>query len=421
GAHLSSYKGASTDIVVPAAWKGQPVVEASLAPDDTTTSIDLGHATDLRILSVIGGDPTLDKLDVSRNTKLTRIVVADVPLTSLDVSVNTSLEELRLGFTRVKKLNLSRNTRLVSLYCGGYVSSVILPKTKTLKTVEFELASKLKTLNVRNNPGLTTLLLGDSGLSKIDLSKNKALQRLDLSFTKVNPASAKVSMLTKLTELSVGFNTTFSRLDLKKLTRLEVLDIAGTKLKTVGLKTLTKLRSLTLGGALTKVDLSRNTQLTWLHDTGKRLVSLNLSKNTKLETVAIYGSKLTSLNVRNNKVLRSLGVYNTPITRLDISGLSLLEGVDVWGGKKLAALTFGGNAALESVVVLGNKVTSLDVSTLGKLGYLDFSGNPGLAVRIDPSNNPDLYGVEYSPVTVSAHEWVDLGEGWKAQTLTNAK
>lgn len=425
GAYLWSYEGAATKLVLPATWKGKPVVSAELEIEKGT-SVDVTRATSLRTLSLYGWKSKVTKLDLSKNTKLTSIHLEDLPLTSLSLSANKALKNLRLDRTKLTKLDLAKNTKLVSLYSNADpVKSVKLPKTKTLKSVGFYKTTKLKSLNVKNNTALAELTLAGSGLSKIDLTKNKALKVLDLGATKIKPASVRIP--TGLTDLHLERNTTFTKLDLKKLTKLKVLNLRDTKLASVDLTKNTKLTKLALGGTFQKLDLTRNTALTELILGGQKPVtkvaSLDLSKNSKLKYLSVYGSGLVSLNLTNARALDYLDLYQTSITKLDLSGLSKLEGVSASGNKKLTSLAFAGNSALEDVDVSDNALKSLDISSLKSLRYLNMAGNPGLAVWIDPAKNPRLDEVRYSPVDLSDDDYLPLGEdeGWLAQLVTNAK
>lgn len=396
------YEGSDANVVVPAKWKGKPVVSVGLYLRAGVKSVDLTKATGLRELHLSGNRSKLAAVDLSKNTKLTSINVDDVPLKSLSLATNKSLKTLELANTKLAKLDLAKNTKLVSLYSNADpVKAVTLPKTKTLKSVGFYAAKKLTGLNVKNNTALTTLTLAESGLAKIDLSKNKALKVLDLGATKIKPAAAKVPALSKLTELHLEGNIAFTTLDLMKLTKLKTLNLRDTRLKSV--------------------DVTKNKLLTGLYVAGS-FKKLDLSSNPKLKYLGISSSKLATLSLTKNKELRELELSKTLIKTLDLAGLSKLQIVQVTGNKNLASVKLGGNSGLHDLWLPKNALTSLDVSSLNGLRYLTINGNPGLAVAIDPLKNPRLDEVCYSPTRVSKSRCLILSdeEEWTARTLTNA-
>ena len=95
-------------------------------------------------------------------------------------------------------------------------------------------------------------------------------------------------------------------------------------------------------GALTSLDVSKNTKLKELYCHGNKLTSLNVSKNTNLEVLFCDQNQLESLNVSNSTKLRILDCRNNKLTSLDVSkntGLEVLNGkenpikeVFVWEG-----------------------------------------------------------------------------------------
>ncbi|HKM94388.1 MAG TPA: T9SS type A sorting domain-containing protein [Prolixibacteraceae bacterium] len=103
---------------------------------------------------------TLSSLDVSRNTKLTKLHCSNnKTLSSLNLSKNTALEELLCSNNNLPDLDVSKNIQLRVLYC----KSINLTK-----------------LNVSKNTKLTNLYCSDNNaLSSLNLSKNTALKYLD--------------------------------------------------------------------------------------------------------------------------------------------------------------------------------------------------------------------------------------------------
>lgn len=113
------------------------------------------------------------QLDISKNTKLKRILIAGPPLTSLDVSKNTALESLVLPSCKLETLDVSQNTALKELDCRNFQFSTLDLSQHTaleniklssgnLHTLDVGKNTVLKKLDVKENP-LTSMYLGDSG------------------------------------------------------------------------------------------------------------------------------------------------------------------------------------------------------------------------------------------------------------------
>ena len=145
------------------------------------------------------------QLDISKNTKLKRILIAGPPLTSLDVSKNTALESLELVSCTLETLDISQNTALKKLDCRRFQFSTLDLSQHTalesiklssgnLHTLDVGKNTELKKLDVKENP-LTSMYLGNSG-STIEVELNNL------------PYPITVSTATKTFDLSQlpGFN-----------------------------------------------------------------------------------------------------------------------------------------------------------------------------------------------------------------------
>ena len=70
----------------------------------------------------------LTELDVSKNTKLTRLYCSDNNLTKLDVSQNTELTTLNCSDNQLTKLDVSSNESLKTLNCSGQTREIPVPQ-----------------------------------------------------------------------------------------------------------------------------------------------------------------------------------------------------------------------------------------------------------------------------------------------------
>jgi Secretion system C-terminal sorting domain len=72
------------------------------------------------------------------------------------------------------------------------------------------------------------------------------------------------------------------------------------------------------GNFLTTLDLSQNTQLSWLHVETNPMTDLDISQNFLMERLWIYQLELTSLDVSHMPNLESLRVYTNYLEELNI-------------------------------------------------------------------------------------------------------
>ena len=72
---------------------------------------------------------------------------------------------------------------------------------------------------------------------------------------------------------------------------------------------------------ITTLDVSKNTELTYLGCPNCQLTSLDVSKNTKLTSLYCNGNNLTSLDVSQNTALKNLAIYNNQIKGAEMDTL----------------------------------------------------------------------------------------------------
>lgn len=82
------------------------------------------------------------------------------------------------------------------------------------------------------------------------------------------------------------------------------------------------------GNNITKMDLSKNTSITFLNCSENKIKSLDLSKNTLLVSVSCDSNNLTSLILGSNPNLESLYASYNKLTNLDVSNCVALENLD---------------------------------------------------------------------------------------------
>ena len=130
--------------------------------------------------------------------------------------------------------------------------------------------------------------------------------------------------------------------------------------------------------SLTSLDLSGNTELTYLDCCSLTLTSLDVSKNTALQTLWCGFNQLTSLDVSKNTSLTHLECHCNQLTSLDVSNNSALMELYCFSNQ-LTGLDVSKNTSLTYLSCGDNHLTSLDVSNNTSLSSLDCRNNSNLA------------------------------------------
>lgn len=170
---------------------------------------------------------------------------------------------------------------------GPYISQAILPEG----------------MGTPNGDGSVTL-------SELDLIALEEIERLDLSGKGLTNLSG-IEVYSNLKYLYCTHNKNLTKIDVRKLTKLETLYCAScalTELKVNGLSNLQRL-SCELN-QLTELDLTGLSSLDLLDCYTNQLTELNLSGLTSLVTLNCYENKLTELDISMLPALRKLRCGN---------------------------------------------------------------------------------------------------------------
>jgi len=139
---------------------------------------------------------------------------------------------------------------------------------------------------------------------------------------------------------------------------------------------------------LTKLDITKNTALTYLKCSDNQLTSLDLSNNTKLTYLSCSNNKLTILDIIKNTNLTELFCYFNQLKSLDVSACTVLKSI-YCNDNKLTSLDLSDNPALITLDCSRNILISLDVSHNTALRSLKCGGNK--LTSLDISNNIELF------------------------------
>jgi len=154
---------------------------------------------------------------------------------------------------------------------------------------------------------------------------------------------------------------------------------------------------------LTALDLSWNTDLTWLDCSHNKLTALDVSGNTALRRLDCGFNKLTALDVSRNTALMELACHINKLTALDVSRNTSLKELGCWKNK-LAVLDVSRNTALKELHCSYNRLTALDLSQNKSLMKVDCHDNRLTAKAL----NALFSGL---PVVLSGTLWIEHNRG----------
>ena len=234
-----------------------------------------------------------------------------------------------------------------------------------------------------------------------------------------------IEHFTALETLFVGGPIT--ALDLSKNTELTFIDFSHTKLTTLDTSHNTKLRTLSCNEtpSLTSLNVSGNTELRFLYCKQNALTDLDLTNNLKLEKLECGGNEFTTLDLSKNTSLKYFGFVNSKLSSLDLTNNTNLEELHSFGNN-FSTLDVSKNTKLKILRVFSNKLISLDTSKNKDLQTLEVHDNPltsmylgdnsGSTIEVKFDNNPYPITVPTATRTFNlsqltgfdvskAHEW----------------
>ena len=200
----------------------------------------------------------LEKLDVTKNTKLTILDCGNNRLTSLDTRENKRLTSLNCSYNDISgHLDLSENVALEYVNVGH---------------------NKITSIDQGGGANLIYLTLNDNLLTVLDISRNTSLQQL-------------ICDSNKLTSL-----------DLRNNTMLKYLYCSGNQIKSLDLKLLTNLFLLNCGyNPITSLNLKHSAKLSYLYAYSTQITALDISSIDNLRCLYCFNSPLIALYVREGQ------------------------------------------------------------------------------------------------------------------------
>ena len=308
------------------------------------TSIDVSNNLFLDTLWLANN--SLSAIDVSNNPLLEKLEVTDSNLiTSLDLSNNPVLELLEGNNTSISSIDFSNNLVL---------EDVDLRNTQ-LTSINVSLQTALVTIKVSNNPNLSYLNVKNG--NNINVTVFQSASTPNLSCILADDAGYSTTNWTNI-DGHTSFSDTYCEYtaipDSNFESALESLgydDISGdgqvptalidgvTSLTTqflsindfTGIEDFIALESLTISyNNFSSLDVSNNTNLTFLNCGYSNLTSLDVSNNVALETLWVNNTSVSSLNLE----------LNTNLTSLTASSMNNLTDLNIKNGNNTNVTQF---------------------------------------------------------------------------------
>ena len=230
------------------------------------------------------GRGKLKTLDVSKNTKLTKLYCGFNQFSSLDLTSNVLLEKLRCAGNDLNNLDVSKNTELTRLTAyNNHLSSIDVSNNTKLEVIDLS-NNQIKSIDISKNESLATFNCDDNLLTELDPSNNQKLTNIYCS------------------------NNNLSSINVRKNQKLAKLVI--------------------IGNSIPQIDLRNNSELTHLFCEKNKISELDLSNNTKLRQLTVNDNSLSSLTVNCCPEIEILNANNNLIKEMDISELIALKYFD---------------------------------------------------------------------------------------------
>ena len=235
------------------------------------TKLDISGLKDLKSLSAhhldglteakVGNNPQMTKLELYNNKLLTKIDASNLPaLTTLQAYNNGELTNINtLNSPKINFINISATGKLTQIEglsdkdqlekfvaWGNKIESYDFSKMTKLKSINL-LGSSVKEIKGLSAAGsnLTTLELGSTQISSLDVTQNTELQKLNLSYVK-GITTLDLSNNTHLTELITN-NSGIRELKLGSKNGLKDINVSNSKLSSLDISEAGTIEKIAVG------------------------------------------------------------------------------------------------------------------------------------------------------------------------------
>ena len=140
---------------------------------------------------------------------------------------------------------------------------------------------------------------------------------------------------------------------------------------------------------LTNLDVTGNPKMSYIECNSSPVGNLDLSKNPVLEHLMCCDCGMTELDLSHNPNMQHLDCMLNDLTELDVTVCPKMKRLDTYGNQKLGAVDVSKCPGLQSFSCAQTGATKVDVSKNPQLTKLVVSYNNNLK-KIDISHNPKL-------------------------------
>ena len=303
-------------------------------------------------------------------------------LTVTPASGTAGEQTVELSATR--NFRASARTAYADLACGE--QSVRLTVTQTAASGDTDFTAQFDEAFAKELQKQGIIADADN-ITPEDMEKIAAITSLDVAGSYDNPGTLTslrgIEYFESLHGLFCLYNQLTS-LDVSANTELTYLNCSSNQLTSLDVSANTELTYLNCySNELTTLDVSRNTALTELRCDYNQLTSLDVSRNTALTYLDCNNNQLTELDVSRNTALTELDCSGNPLTTLDISMNTALTKL-YCAINELTTLDVSQNTALTELSCFSNELPSLNISRNRALTKFDCSYNPGDGVSSFP-------------------------------------
>ncbi len=279
-----------------------------------------------------------------------------------------NLEYLECSNNHLTSLDLSSNTKLISLLClNNNLTELNLKNGNNPNMTGFG------NMRATNNPNLTCIQVDDAVAAANYSDWFKDYWARYAEDCSIMPDMAYVpddNFEQRLIDFHFNQGPLNDSVVVAALEKVQMLWLDNANIKDLtGIEKCKNLFFLTCSNnQLTKIDLSKNRELTDLYCYQNQIANLNLSSNTKLKRVVCSNNLLTSLNLNKNVNLVSLECQYNSIEYIDLSN----------------------NPRLDTMFCNNNHLTSVNIknSNNSSLHFALFNDNPNLTcIQVDNVGN----------------------------------
>ncbi|UXX79939.1 Ig-like domain-containing protein [Reichenbachiella carrageenanivorans] len=389
-----------------------------IAPFNQLTSIDVSQNTALLSLNV--QDNMLTSLDISQNTALTGLNCGRNNLSSLDVSQNVLLDFLLCHENNLSALDVYPLTKLITFNCSqnsitylDFSQNTGINQNTSLEVPFIHCQENNLTVlkmngispgalqnqyfNATNNPNLTCIEVNDVTAAETNWTNIDATANFSLQCTVDIPDAAFKACLVGNTSINTNGDTEIQVSEATAFTQ-------GIYCPDLGISDLTGIEAFVNINAiygelnnLTSIDISNNTQITYLGINNNNLSSIDVSSNTQLTNLTINNNNLTSLDISSNTNLQQLIAANNSISSLDVSSNTALVNMNVTNNN-LTSLDISANIDLQYFYCSLNNLTALNAA----------NGNNTAITGFVATSNPNLTCIEVDDVAWSTTNWTNI-------------